>query len=81
MSEPIVRLYGGKGGASSGVSEGADAQEGVRVPAEMVPMQRMGEEQEMAGTLLYLASRAGAYTNGAVIVVDGGRLGTFPSVF
>lgn len=83
MSEPIVRRYGGKGGAPSGVSEEEDvgAQEGVRVPAAMVPMQRMGEEQEMAGTLLYLASRAGAYTNGAVIVVDGGRLGTFPSVF
>lgn len=82
MSEPIVRRYGGKGGAPSGVSdEDGGAQVGVRVPAEMVPMQRMGEEQEMAGTLLYLASRAGAYTNGAVIVVDGGRLGTFPSVF
>jgi len=28
----------------------------------------------MAGIAIYLASRAGAYTNGAVIQVDGGTL-------
>ena len=46
----------------------------------MIPMGRMGSEEDMAGTLLYYASRAGAYTNGDVIVVDGGRLNTFPCV-
>ncbi|KAK6073938.1 short chain dehydrogenase [Seiridium cupressi] len=35
----------------------------------------------VGGTILYLASRAGAYCNGTVIVSDGGRLGTFPSTF
>ncbi|MDF1623089.1 MAG: SDR family oxidoreductase [Pseudohongiella nitratireducens] len=33
---------------------------------------RVGEPQEIAGVLLYLVSRAGAYTTGAVIPVDGG---------
>lgn len=33
---------------------------------------RAGREEEMAGAAVYLASRAGAYTNGAVIPVDGG---------
>ena len=33
---------------------------------------RVGEPEEIAGVLLYLVSRAGAYTTGAVIPVDGG---------
>lgn len=36
------------------------------------PLKRAGQPEEIAGVLLYLASRAGAYTNGAVIPVDGG---------
>jgi NAD(P)-dependent dehydrogenase (short-subunit alcohol dehydrogenase family) len=40
----------------------------------------MGDEYDMAGQILYLASRAGAYLNGNTIVVDGGRLGRFPSM-
>ncbi|RSL50134.1 hypothetical protein CEP54_012094 [Fusarium duplospermum] len=67
MSEPIVKLYSNDSGQPGAV------------PSEMVPLQRMGDEKDMGGTLLYLASRAGAYTNGAVIVVDGGRLGNFPA--
>jgi NAD(P)-dependent dehydrogenase (short-subunit alcohol dehydrogenase family) len=40
------------------------------------PMKRIGEPEDMAGVALYLASRAGAYVNGAVIPVDGGIVGT-----
>jgi len=36
------------------------------------PLGRIGAPEEIAGILLYLASRAGAYTNGTVIPVDGG---------
>lgn len=36
------------------------------------PLQRVGKPEEIVGILIYLASRAGAYTNGAVIPVDGG---------
>ena len=33
---------------------------------------RVGTDEEMAGIAIYLSSRAGAYTHGAVIPVDGG---------
>lgn len=36
------------------------------------PLKRVGTTEDMAGTVLYLVSRAGAYTNGVNIVVDGG---------
>ncbi|MBU3917638.1 SDR family oxidoreductase [bacterium] len=36
------------------------------------PLNRVGLPAEMAGIAIYLASRAGAYTNGTVIPVDGG---------
>jgi len=47
--------------------------------AASVPLRRVGTEEDMAGTILFLASRAGAYVNGAVWLVDGGRIGTVPS--
>src|SRR6516225_5746687 len=40
--------------------------------AENVPAGRIGTEEDMAGTAIYLASRAGEYVVGATIAVDGG---------
>jgi NAD(P)-dependent dehydrogenase (short-subunit alcohol dehydrogenase family) len=40
--------------------------------AANVPMGRIGEPDDMAGTVIFLASRAGRYLTGAVIPVDGG---------
>lgn len=37
-----------------------------------IPMRRHAQPEEMAGTVLYLASEASSYTNGECIVVDGG---------
>ncbi|PCH40463.1 NAD(P)-binding protein [Wolfiporia cocos MD-104 SS10] len=40
----------------------------------MIPLQRIGTPQDVAGTALFLSSRAGAYVNGATITLDGGQL-------
>jgi NAD(P)-dependent dehydrogenase (short-subunit alcohol dehydrogenase family) len=40
--------------------------------AATTPLRRIGRPDDMAGTALFLASRAGAYLTGAVIPVDGG---------
>jgi NAD(P)-dependent dehydrogenase (short-subunit alcohol dehydrogenase family) len=39
-----------------------------------VPMKRVAQPDEMAGTVLYLASEASSYTTGTAINVDGGFL-------
>ncbi|EGO54108.1 hypothetical protein NEUTE1DRAFT_124439 [Neurospora tetrasperma FGSC 2508] len=69
MAAPIVQAAGGSM-TGGGV---------IPLDKKTVPLGRMGDEFDMAGQILYLASRAGAYLNGNVIVVDGGRLTTFPS--
>lgn len=40
--------------------------------AASAPLRRIGRDDDMAGIAIFLASRAGAYLNGAVIPVDGG---------
>lgn len=39
-----------------------------------IPLTRIGTPEDVAGTALYLSSRAGAYVNGATIALDGGSL-------
>ncbi|KAF7297816.1 NAD(P)-binding protein [Mycena kentingensis (nom. inval.)] len=45
-----------------------------------VPAQRAGTAEEIAGTVIYLASAAGCYTNGQEIVIDGGYVAVNPAV-
>ena len=45
------------------------------------PAERAGSIEDMAGTVLYMASRAGSFVNGSVVLVDGGKLGTMPATY
>jgi len=45
------------------------------VVQKVIPMGRMGNEDDMAGACIYLSSRAGAWITGTVLTVDGGTVG------
>ena len=40
--------------------------------ASTIPLKRIGEPEDVAGAVIYLCSRAGAYVTGQTIAVDGG---------
>lgn len=48
---------------------------------DKIPLERFGTEEEMAGTILYLTSKAGGYCSGSVLLLDGGRLAIHPATF
>ncbi|MEM8866060.1 MAG: SDR family oxidoreductase, partial [Planctomycetota bacterium] len=45
------------------------------VVKQRVPLQRLGEPEEVADVVLYLASESAAYITGQTIVIDGGMTG------
>ncbi len=56
------------GGIENGQSEAF-----IHDVSSRIPMGRMAQTNEIQGVLVYLLAQAAAYTNGAVLVVDGGR--------
>ena len=40
---------------------------------DKIPLKRIGEPRDIAGAVIYLASEAGSYVTGNLLVVDGGR--------
>ncbi|KAI9064602.1 NAD-P-binding protein [Trametes sanguinea] len=46
-----------------------------------VPLRRAGDINDIGGLILFLCSRAGAYMNGTVQLIDGGRLLLYPSTY
>lgn len=71
MGAVILERYGIQG---TGTSDGS-------VPRELIPAARAGRDEDLGGLILWLASTAGAYINGAIIISDGGLLGGFPASY
>lgn len=72
-SEQLLTTFSGE------MTAGATDRPGFNVGT--IPAGRFGTEEDMRGTVLYLASRAGAYSNGVVLITDGGRLSQIPSSY
>ena len=58
-----------------------DATKEGTIDKNVIPATRQGSEKDMAGVILSLVSKAGAYYNGVVMVTDGGRLSVLPSTY
>ncbi|KAL2876569.1 hypothetical protein SGCOL_008146 [Colletotrichum sp. CLE4] len=48
---------------------------------KFIPARRFGGDEEMTGAILYLTSRSGSYSNGSIMVIDGGRLSAMASSY
>lgn len=46
-----------------------------------IPQGRMGNVNDMAGLVLFMVGKAGAYMNGTSQITDGGRIAVFPSTY
>ena len=60
---------------------GADIRLEGNLPAAICPLERSGGEDDIAGVTLFMISRAGAYLNGSVQVIDGGSLALYPASY
>ena len=47
---------------------------GAKAQAESTPNRRLGVPEDIAGTIVYLCSRASGHVNGGTIVLDGGTV-------
>lgn len=52
-----------------------------RYGTNQVPQGRKGNINDVAGTMLWMCGKGGAYQDGSVILSDGGRTSVFPATF
>lgn len=73
-SEMADEAFRNQGIQGSGVSDGS-------FPRSMIPLTRGGSEEDFAGLIVWLASASGGYINGAIMLTDGGRIGSVPATY
>lgn len=65
----------------AGVKPSGEPTEEGSIGKNVIPAQRTGRDSDIEGTLLFLASAAGAYLNGNIMVLDGGRMSQLPGTY
>lgn len=73
-SEMAEGAYRNQGIEGNGVSHGS-------FPRSVIPLTRGGSEEDMAGLIVWMASVSGGYINGAIMLTDGGRVGSVPATY
>lgn len=73
-SEMAEAAYQNQGIEGNGVSHGS-------FPRSVIPLTRGGSEEDMAGLIVWMASASGGYINGAIMLTDGGRIGSVPGTY
>ncbi|KAI0046900.1 NAD(P)-binding protein [Auriscalpium vulgare] len=58
----------------SEINDVKDPKSFISMLKDVIPIGRVGNEEDMVGAIVYLASRAGSFVSGVVIKVDGGIL-------
>ncbi|KAI1079321.1 hypothetical protein F5B20DRAFT_544502 [Whalleya microplaca] len=53
---------------------------GIEKHAALNPTKRLGQPEDIAGAVVYLASRAGSHVNGAALEIDGGAMWSIGSL-
>ncbi|KAL4900405.1 hypothetical protein BDW74DRAFT_188252 [Aspergillus multicolor] len=64
-----------------GITQGRTPETEASEDQRFIPARRFGGDEEMAGAVLYLSSRAGSFSNGSILVTDGGRLSVIPETY
>lgn len=80
LTRQLAKVIGPRGIAVNAIAPGAfPSRTAAPVLAEhlqdfidVTPLARIGRPDDMAGTVVYLAGRAGAFLNGSILVLDGG---------
>lgn len=65
----------------AGTKPKGDPTEEGSIDGKVIPAERTGRDGDIAGTVMYLASAAGAYLNGNLTVIDGGRISQLPGTY
>ncbi|KAL9090218.1 MAG: hypothetical protein Q9159_002118 [Coniocarpon cinnabarinum] len=52
-----------------------------KVKSDKIPAERWASKHDIAGVALYLLGKAGDYLNGAIILLDGGRISIAPATY
>ncbi|KJZ72749.1 hypothetical protein HIM_07824 [Hirsutella minnesotensis 3608] len=77
----VPGIYPSELAGASILKDFSDPRKEGGMPKDLVPLERSGREEELAGIALFLSSKSGGYLNGNMLVTDGGRTGIQPATY